>query len=66
MGGKAVEAACADDGSDQGMDVGAPGRAEAAGDFAEDDAGSECPLGRVVGRRHVTVGHAVEPGTDHH
>lgn len=60
MGGEAVEAACADDRSDQGMDVGAPGRAEAVGDFAEDDAGSECPLGRVVGRRHVTVGHEGE------
>lgn len=60
MGGEAVEAACADDRSDQGMDVGAPDRAEAVGDFAEDDAGSECPLGCVVGRRHVTVGHESE------
>ena len=60
MGGEAIEAACADDGSDQGMNVDAPDRAKAAGDLADDDARAERAFGRVVGRRHVAVGHESE------
>ena len=53
MGGEAVEAAGADDVADQGMDVGPPGRAEAVRHLAEDHAGAQRALGRVVGRRRV-------------
>lgn len=60
MGGDAVEAPGADDGSGQGMDVGAPERAEAVGDLAEDDAGPECAFGTVVRGRSVAIGHEGE------
>ena len=56
MGCDSVEAARADDGSGQGMDFGAPERAESIGHFAEDDAGPERAFGAVVGWRHVPVG----------
>lgn len=42
------------------MDVGTPDRAEAVGHLSEDDAVAECPLGRVIGWRHVAVGHEGE------
>jgi len=38
MGGEAVEAACTDDGSDQGMDAGAPDRAQAVREFGRKQA----------------------------
>ena len=56
MGRDAVEASGADDGPGQGVDFGAPERAESVGDFAEDDAGPERAFGTVVGWRHVPVG----------
>jgi len=45
-----------DDGSDIGIEVGAPLGARAVGDFAEDDGGAQCLLGAVVGRRNVAIG----------
>ena len=50
------------------MDLGAPVGSKAAGDLAEDDRGSDFPLGDIVGRGHVAVGHEDEdlgaPGLD--
>lgn len=60
MGSDAVEAPGADDGSGQGMDVGAPERAEAVGDLAEDDAGPERAFGAVVRGRGVAIGRGGE------
>jgi hypothetical protein len=44
------------DGPDIGVELGAPLRAEAVGDLAEDDAGAQRLFRAVVGRRHRPVG----------
>ena len=50
------------------MDLCAPVRSEAVGDFAEDDRGPDFAFRDVVGRRHITVGEEDEefpaPGLD--
>jgi hypothetical protein len=45
-----------EDGPDIGVELGAPLRAEAVGDLAEDDAGAQRLLRAIVGRRHCPVG----------
>lgn len=45
-----------DDGADAGERIGAPDRAEAVGDLAEDDAGTQRALGGVVGVGHLALG----------
>ena len=45
-----------EDGPDIGVELGAPLRAEAVGDLAEDDAGAQRLFRAVVGRRHRPVG----------
>jgi hypothetical protein len=49
-----------DDGSDIGVEVGAPLRSEAVCHLAEDDAGAQRPLGAVVGRLDGAVGEEDE------
>ena len=44
------------DGSDVGVELGAPLGSKAVGDLSEDDAGSQGLLGAVVRRRNVAVG----------
>jgi hypothetical protein len=44
-----------DDGADVGVELGSLFGAEAAGDFAEHGAGTQCALGTVVRRRNVAV-----------
>ena len=56
MGGEAVEAPGADDGANQGVDIGAPERTEPVGHFAEDDARAQHLLGGVVGGRVIAQG----------
>src|ERR1700756_1889579 len=60
MGCDAVEAGGADDGSGEGVNVGAPEGPEAVGDLAEDDAGPERAFGAVVGGWNLAIGHEGE------
>ena len=56
----AVQPACGDDGYGGGISVRTPFGAEAAGDFAEDDAGSQGPLAIVVGGGDIAAGDEEE------
>ena len=49
-----------DDGDSRGVEIGAPLRAEAAGDLAEDDAGPQGALAAVVGVGNVASGDEEE------
>jgi hypothetical protein len=56
----AVQPAGGDDRYYVGIGFSAPLRAETAGHFAEDDAGSQCPLAVVVGGGDVATGNEKE------
>ena len=45
-----------DDGAEGGVGFGAPLAAEPIGDFAEDHAGTQVPLGHIIGVGHAAVG----------
>ena len=54
--GQAAQNAGGGDGTDCGVTLGAPGRAEPIGHLAEDHRWPQTLLGHIVGRRHVTAG----------
>ena len=55
-----VATAGVDDGAHAGEHIGAPRGAEAVGDLAMDDAGTQVPLGAVVGGGHGGIGEEGE------
>lgn len=66
MGGLAIEALSADGGADQGVDVGAPERAKAVGDLAEDNARAQRLFEGGVGGWHGAIdkeGEELSPPT---
>ena len=62
--GQAAQNAGGGDGTDCGVTLGAPGRAEPIGHLAEDHGWPQTLLGHIVGWRHVTAGD--EDGTACH
>ena len=67
-GGLAGDSRRTGQGSISGVNPGAPSRAEAAGDLAEDHRWSDLPLGTIVGGGHAAIGQEQEvlasPGLD--